>query len=110
MSEDIAGRIERGSAPMKAAFAAMEDLAGAVIATSLVLAAVFLPVLLIPGSIGRLYQPTALAITGAILFSTLNAFSFTPMASPRCFRGLCRRLCATAPAPRGRRSSLWGWS
>ncbi|HCX53628.1 MAG TPA: RND transporter, partial [Synechococcus sp. UBA9887] len=43
----------------------------------------FVPVLLIPGSVGRLYQPIALAISGAILFSTLNALSFTPMACAR---------------------------
>ena len=61
----------------------MAELAGAVVTTSLVLAAVFVPVLLIPGSVGRLYQPIALAISGAILFSTLNALSFTPMACAR---------------------------
>ena len=83
VSEDIAGRIERGTNPRQAADDAMAELAGAVVATSLVLAAVFIPVLLIPGSIGRLYQPIALAIGGAILFSTLNALSFTPMACAR---------------------------
>ena len=83
VSEDIAGRIERGTPPEQAAEDAMAELATAVVATSLVLAAVFLPVLLIPGSIGRLYQPIALAISGAILFSTLNALSFTPMACAR---------------------------
>lgn len=82
VSEDIAGRIEQGT-PEQAAEDAMAELATAVVATSLVLAAVFLPVLLIPGSIGRLYQPIALAISGAILFSTLNALSFTPMACAR---------------------------
>ena len=83
VSEDIAGRIERGEEPQGAAEDAMAELAGAVLATSLVLAAVFLPVLLIPGSIGRLYQPIALAISGAILFSTFNALTFTPMACAR---------------------------
>ena len=83
VSEDIAGRIERGDQPQQAAEDAMAELAGAVVATSLVLAAVFIPVLLIPGSIGRLYQPIALAISGAILFSTLNALTFTPMACAR---------------------------
>ena len=80
VSEDIAGRIERGDPPQQAAEDAMAELAGAVVATSLVLVAVFIPVLFIPGSIGRLYQPIALAISGAILFSTINALSFTPMA------------------------------
>ena len=83
VSEDIAGRIERGATPQNAADDAMAELGGAVIATSLVLAAVFLPVLLIPGSIGRLYEPIALAISGAILFSTVNALTFTPMACAR---------------------------
>ena len=83
VSEDIAGRIEEGAEPQGAAEDAMAELAGAVVATSLVLAAVFLPVLLIPGSIGRLYQPIALAISGAILFSTFNALTFTPMACAR---------------------------
>jgi HAE1 family hydrophobic/amphiphilic exporter-1 len=83
VSEDIAGRIEAGAEPQGAAEDAMAELAGAVIATSLVLAAVFVPVLLIPGSIGRLYQPIALAISGAILFSTFNALTFTPMACAR---------------------------
>ena len=83
VSEDIAGRIEGGTDPGKAADDAMAELGGAVIATSLVLAAVFVPVLVIPGSVGKLYQPIALAIGGAILFSTINALSFTPMACAR---------------------------
>ena len=86
VTEDIASRIERGEAPQQAAENAMAELAGAVVATSLVLAAVFIPVLLIPGSVGRLYQPIALAIGGAILFSTVNALSFTPMATARVLR------------------------
>ena len=80
VSEDIASRIEQGAQPQSAADDAMAELGGAVVATSLVLAAVFVPVLLIPGSIGRLYEPIALAISGAILFSTFNALTFTPMA------------------------------
>ena len=99
VSEDIAGRIERGADPQRAADDAMAELGGAVIATSLVLAAVFVPVLMIPGSIGRLYEPIALAISGSILFSTFNALTFTPMACARVLgpgggrlRGPVRRL------------------
>ena len=83
VSEEIADRIEKGDSPLEAAQTAMQELAGAIVATSLVLVAVFVPVLLIPGSIGRLYEPIALAITAAIVFSTLNALTFTPMASAR---------------------------
>jgi multidrug efflux pump subunit AcrB len=42
---------------------------------------VFLPVLVMPGSLGRLYQPLAVVISSTILFSTINALSFTPVAS-----------------------------
>ena len=86
ISEDISGRIELGAHPEGAAADAMAELSGAVLATSLVLAAVFLPILLIPGSIGRLFQPIALAISAAILFSTFNALSFTPMACSRIIK------------------------
>ncbi len=95
ISEDIAARIEGGADPQAAAEDAMAELSGAVLATSLVLAAVFVPVLLIPGSTGRLFQPIALAISAAILFSTFNALSFTPMA---CARILQRR-GGELPAP-----------
>ena len=105
VSEDIAGRIERGDAPRVAAEDAMAELAGAVVATSLVLAAVFVPVLLIPGSVGRLYQPIALAISGAILFSTLNALSFTPMACARVLEGRLLRGISTSWASTTRRIS-----
>ena len=55
----------------------MAELGGAVIATSLVLVVVFVPVLGLEGSVGRLYAPIAVAISAAIVFSTINAISFT---------------------------------
>jgi HAE1 family hydrophobic/amphiphilic exporter-1 len=83
VSEDIGRRVERGTAPLQAAREAMAELGPAVIATSLVLVVVFVPVLGLGGSLGRLYAPIALAISGAILFSTINAISFTPVAASR---------------------------
>ncbi|MCT0229272.1 efflux RND transporter permease subunit [Synechococcus sp. CS-1324] len=81
VSEDIGRRLELGESPQQAAREAMKELGGAVIATSLVLVVVFLPVLAMPGSVGRLYQPIALTISATILFSTINALTFTPVAS-----------------------------
>ena len=81
VSEDIGRRIELGETPGNAARHAMEELGGAVIATSLVLVVVFLPVLLMPGSVGRLYQPIAVVIGSSILLSMVNALSFTPVAA-----------------------------
>ena len=81
VSEDIGRRIERGTPALRAAREAMAELGGAVIATSLVLVVVFLPVLGLEGSLGRLYAPIAITICGAIAISTLNAISLTPVAS-----------------------------
>jgi hydrophobe/amphiphile efflux-1 (HAE1) family protein len=81
VSEDIGRRLQDGEPPWQAARNAMQELGSAVIATSLVLVVVFLPVLAMPGSVGRLYQPIAITISATILFSTINALTFTPVAS-----------------------------
>jgi len=86
VSEDIGRRIEQGTPAPRAAREAMAELGGAVIATSLVLVVVFLPVLGLEGSLGRLYAPIAIAICGAIVLSTINAISFTPVAASRLLR------------------------
>ncbi|MCP9774921.1 efflux RND transporter permease subunit [Cyanobium sp. WAJ14-Wanaka] len=83
VSEDIGRRLERGTPPLQAAREAMAELAGAVIATSLVLIVVFIPVLGLDGSLGRLYAPIAITVSAAIAFSSLNALSFTPVAASR---------------------------
>lgn len=83
VSEDIGRRLENGRPPLEAAREAMAELGGAVIATSLVLIVVFLPVLTLQGSLGRLYAPIALTIGGTIVFSTFNALTFTPVAASR---------------------------
>ena len=83
VSEDIGRRLENGHPPLQAAREAMAELGGAVIATSLVLIVVFLPVLTLQGSLGRLYAPIALTIGGTIVFSTFNALTFTPVAASR---------------------------
>jgi hydrophobe/amphiphile efflux-1 (HAE1) family protein len=86
VSEDIGRRLEQGTPALQAARQAMAELGGAVIATSLVLVVVFLPVLGLEGSLGRLYAPIAIAICGAITLSTINAISFTPVAASRLLR------------------------
>lgn len=83
VSEDIGRRLEAGTPALRAAQEAMAELGSAVVATSLVLIVVFLPVLGLEGSLGRLYGPIALTISAAIGFSTLNALTFTPVAASR---------------------------
>ncbi|NER79915.1 MAG: efflux RND transporter permease subunit, partial [Leptolyngbya sp. SIO1D8] len=85
--EDIAGKIqEKGMRPHLAAIEAMRELTGAVIATSLVLLAVFIPVAFFPGTTGQLYRQFALTITFAITISTFNALSLTPALSALLIR------------------------
>ncbi|HEY9771635.1 MAG TPA: efflux RND transporter permease subunit [Coleofasciculaceae cyanobacterium] len=76
--EAIATKVERGMKPRLAAIDTMNELTGAVIATSLVLAAVFIPVSFFPGSTGVIFQQFSLTIVFAIALSTFNALSFTP--------------------------------
>ena len=84
--EDITRRIQEGQRPIPAAFASMNELLGAVIATSLVLIAVFVPVAFFPGTTGQLYKQFALTIAFSITVSTFNAITFTPMFSALLIR------------------------
>ncbi|MEM8714759.1 MAG: efflux RND transporter permease subunit, partial [Cyanobacteria bacterium P01_G01_bin.4] len=85
--EDIAGKVqEKGMRPHLAAIEAMRELSSAVIATSLVLLAVFLPVAFFPGTTGQLYRQFALTIAFSIVISTFNALSLTPALSALLLR------------------------
>ena len=67
--------------PVQAAIETMDELFGAVIATSLVKMAVFLPVLFFPGATGTIYKQFAATILFSIGISTFNALTFSPMLS-----------------------------
>ena len=85
--EDIAGKVqEQGMRPHLAAIEAMKELSGAVVATSLVLLAVFIPVAFFPGTTGQLYRQFALTIAFSIVISTFNALSMTPALSALLLR------------------------
>ncbi|NEO83880.1 MAG: efflux RND transporter permease subunit [Spirulina sp. SIO3F2] len=72
---------EQGMRPRAAAIASMRELTSAVIATSLVLMAVFIPVAFFPGTTGALYRQFALTIAFSIAVSTFLALTFTPAVS-----------------------------
>lgn len=72
---------EKGMSPMQAASEAMKEVFGAVLAASLVLIAVFVPVAFFPGTTGLLYKQFALTIAFSIAISAFNAFTLTPALS-----------------------------
>lgn len=77
--ENIHRRIEDGEPPLLAAFRGVNEVAFAVIATTLVLVAVFVPISLMGGDTGRLFTEFAFAITGAVVFSSVVALTLSPM-------------------------------
>ena len=80
--ENVERHIAEGiTEPHNAASAAMKEVAGAVIATSLVLVAVFVPVALFPGTTGILFRQFALTIAFSVSISAFNALTLTPALS-----------------------------
>ncbi len=63
---------------VEAATQAMEELSGALIATTLVLLAIFVPICFMGGITGEIYKQFAVTISVAVCFSTLNALSLSP--------------------------------
>jgi HAE1 family hydrophobic/amphiphilic exporter-1 len=88
---------DEGMTPRRAASVSMQELFGAVIATSLVLMAVFVPVAFFPGATGQIYKQFALTIAFSIAISTFLALTLTPSLSALLLR--------QRPAPRG----IFGW-
>lgn len=84
--EAISAKIDQGMRPRLAAIDAMQELSGAVLSTSLVLMAVFIPVAFFPGTTGKIYQQFALTIAFTVLVSTFNALSFSPAMSALLLR------------------------
>ena len=76
----------------KAARAAMRDVTAPVIATSVVLAVVFIPAAFIPGVTGQLYRQFSLTIVAAVALSTLNALTLSPALSALLLRRPARML------------------
>jgi HAE1 family hydrophobic/amphiphilic exporter-1 len=80
--ENIARFIQQEKmSPLQGAAAAMDEISGAVVASSLVLLAVFVPVAFFPGTTGQLYRQFALTIAGSITISLIVALTLTPVLS-----------------------------
>jgi HAE1 family hydrophobic/amphiphilic exporter-1 len=79
--EAVERHIEDGLSPRDAAFKAMEQVSGPVVAIALILAAVFVPTAFIPGITGRMYQQFAVTIAVSVLISAFNALTLSPALS-----------------------------
>ncbi|HEY0963352.1 MAG TPA: efflux RND transporter permease subunit [Pseudomonadales bacterium] len=77
--ENIQRRVEEGEPPLLAAFRGSRQVAFAVIATTVVMVAIFVPVIFMEGSMGILLFEMAVTIGGSIVFSMLLALTLTPM-------------------------------
>ena len=84
--EGIQHHIEEGLSPKDAALKAMQELSGPVVGIALVLAAVFVPTIFIPGITGRLYQQFALTIAISVMLSAFNALTLSPALSALLLR------------------------
>jgi len=76
--EGIQRHIEEGLDPKDAARKAMKELTGPVVGIALVLSAVFVPTVFIPGITGRLYQQFAITIAISVIVSAFNALTLSP--------------------------------
>lgn len=94
--EAVESHIEKGLPPKEATQRAMAEVSGPVVAIALILAAVFVPTVFIPGITGRLYQQFAVTTAISVLISAFNALSLSPALASLLLR----------PRPAGRRGLL----
>lgn len=84
--ENIYTRIEKGENPQEAAEKGSEEIFFAVIATTVALAAVFLPVIFLTGTTGRLFKEFGIVVAGAVIISSFVALTMTPMLSSKLLK------------------------
>jgi len=84
--ENIHRRIEEGEPPLLAAVRGSRQIAFAVISTTLVLIAVFVPISFMDGNTGRLFSEFGLALAASVCFSGLVALTLTPMMCSKLLR------------------------
>ena len=94
--ENVETKMAEGLDRLQATAQALRQIAGPVIATTLVLLAVFVPVALLPGIVGELYRQFAVTLSTAVALSSLVALTLTP--------ALCALLLRPRPA---RPAAVW---
>jgi multidrug efflux pump len=85
--ENIHRHIERGLSPIQAALKGTKEIGFAVIAMTITLAAVFMPLVFITGRTGKLFIEFAMTVSAAVIVSGFVALTLTPMMSSRLLKG-----------------------
>ena len=86
MTDAIYRRIENGETPLVAAYKGSKQITFAIIATTLILIAVFLPLIFIDGISGTLFRETAIALSFSIVVSSFVALTLSPMLGSKFLR------------------------
>ncbi len=84
--ENIYSKIERGMPPLEAGIKGSAEIFFAVIATTIALATVFLPVIFLEGITGRLFREFGVVLSGSVIISAFVALTLTPMLSTRILK------------------------
>ena len=93
--ENVQRHIEKGFSPLAAAFLGTRQVGFAVIATTLVLVAVFFPISFLQGTLGRLFSEFAITLTVAVIFSSFVALTLSPALASKLLKP--RKVRAKAP-------------
>ena len=86
MMENIYVKIERGMKPRQAGLEGANEIFFAIIATTITLVAVFIPIVFLEGMTGRLFREFSIVIAGAVMISSFVALTFTPMLSTKLLK------------------------
>ena len=86
MTENIYIRIERGMKPFEAGIEGAKEIFFAVISTTITLAAVFIPIVFMEGTSGRLFREFSFVVAGSVVISAFAALTFTPMLATKLLK------------------------
>ena len=86
MTENIYIRIEQGMNPFKAGIEGSKEIFFAVISTTVTLVAVFLPIVFMEGTSGRLFREFSFVVAGSVIISSFAALTFTPMLATKILK------------------------
>ena len=89
--ENIYRRIQKGEAPLVAAYRGARQVGFAVLATTAVLISVFVPIIFLEGNVGRLFAELGVAVASAVALSALVALSFSVMLASKLLRPMGER-------------------